>query len=204
MSNTMLTLSPEPSARWVEALEPLVLRSSLRGQPISASVTYWLDFSTLDFDKAVLMLDRIVVADDSAPIVCLVSVPTDEEAFAFLGRGARGYCHVAAAITQLKLVENTVKNGGFWLPASLMRRFMSGAGGLLSRMSDQPEVSFDDLTKRERQVAQSVSSGLSNREIAERLNISERTVKARLTTVFQKLGVRDRVQLALLMRGGTG
>ena len=85
-----------------------------------------------------------------------------------------------------------------------MRRFMSGAGGLLSRMSDQPEVSFDDLTKRERQVAQSVSSGLSNREIAERLNISERTVKARLTTVFQKLGVRDRVQLALLMRGGTG
>ena len=85
-----------------------------------------------------------------------------------------------------------------------MRRFMSGAGGLLSQMSDQPEVSFDDLTKRERQVAQSVSNGLSNREIAERLNISERTVKARLTTVFQKLGVRDRVQLALLMRGGTG
>ena len=85
-----------------------------------------------------------------------------------------------------------------------MRRFMSGAGGLVSQMSDQPEVSFDDLTKRERQVAQSVSNGLSNREIAARLNISERTVKARLTAVFQKLGVRDRVQLALLMRGGTG
>ena len=84
-----------------------------------------------------------------------------------------------------------------------MRRFMSGAGGLVSQMSDQPEVSFDDLTKRERQVAQSVSDGLSNREIAARLNISERTVKARLTAVFQKLGVRDRVQLALLMRGGT-
>ena len=84
-----------------------------------------------------------------------------------------------------------------------MRRFMSGAGGLVSQMSDQPEVSFDDLTKRERQVAQSVSNGLSNREIAARLNISERTVKARLTAVFQKLGVRDRVQLALLMRGGT-
>jgi two-component system nitrate/nitrite response regulator NarL len=203
MSNTMLTLSPEPSVRWLEALDLLELRSSLQGLRINASVTSWLDFSTLDFDQAVLMLDRIVVADESIPIVCMVSFPRDEEAFALLGRGARGYCHVAAAAPQLRLVESTVRSGGFWLPTSLMRRFMSGAGGLVSQMSDQPEVSFDDLTKRERQVAQSVSNGLNNREIAVRLNISERTVKARLTAVFQKLGVRDRVQLALLMRGGT-
>ena len=52
MSNTILTRAHEPSARWAEALEPLVLHSSLRGLSISASVTYWLDFSTLDFDKS--------------------------------------------------------------------------------------------------------------------------------------------------------
>ena len=63
-------------------------------------------------------------------------------------------------------------------------------------------AALDDLTKRERQVAQAVADGLSNREIAERLSISERTVKARLTSVFQKVDVRDRVQLALLLRGG--
>ena len=88
MSNTMLTLSPEPSVRWLEALDLLELRSSLQGLRINASVTYWLDFSTLDFDQAVLMLDRIVVADESIPIVCMVSFPRDEEAFALLGRGA--------------------------------------------------------------------------------------------------------------------
>jgi DNA-binding NarL/FixJ family response regulator len=166
-------------------------------------VTYWLDFSTLDFDQALSFIDRIVLASDAVSIVCMVPFPKDEEAFALLARGARGYCHVAAAPAQLRLVASTVKNGGFWLPASLMRRVMASAGGLVAQVSTKKPVSLDDLTKRERQVAQAVADGLSNREIAERLSISERTVKARLTSVFQKLDVRDRVQLALLLRGGT-
>ena len=202
MSNTILTLSEEPAARWVEALDPVVLRSSITGVRITSSVTYWLDFSTLDFDEALSFIDRIVVANDAVPIVCMVPFPKDEDAFALLARGARGYCHVAAAPAQLRLVANTVKNGGFWLPASLMRRVMTSAGSLVAQISTRKSVSMDELTKRERQVAQAVTDGLSNREIAERLSISERTVKARLTSVFQKMDVRDRVQLALLLRGG--
>ena len=203
MSNTILTLAKEPAARWVEALDPVVLRSSITGVRITPMVTYWLDFSTLDFDQALSFVDRIVLASDAVSIVCMVPFPKDEEAFALLARGARGYCHVAAAPAQLRLVASTVKNGGFWLPASLMRRVMASAGGLVAQVSTKKPVSLDDLTKRERQVAQAVADGLSNREIAERLSISERTVKARLTSVFQKLDVRDRVQLALLLRGGT-
>jgi two-component system nitrate/nitrite response regulator NarL len=202
MSNTILTLAPEPAARWIEALDPIVLRSSMAGVRISPTVTYWLDIATLDYDEAVSYLDRIVRSDDSVPVVCMVPFPKDEEAFALLARGARGYCHVAAAPAQLRLVATTVKNGGFWLPSSLMRRVMTSAGGLLARVSSRSGVSLDQLTKRERQVAQAVTEGLSNREIATRLSISERTVKARLTSVFQKLDVRDRVQLALLLRGG--
>lgn len=113
MSNTILTLSEEPAARWVEALDPVVLRSSITGVRITSSVTYWLDFSTLDFDEALSFIDRIVVANDAVPIVCMVPFPKDEDAFALLARGARGYCHVAAAPAQLRLVANTVKNGGF-------------------------------------------------------------------------------------------
>ena len=83
-----------------------------------------------------------------------------------------------------------------------MRRVMASADGLVAQISSSNAVSLDELTKRERQVANAVADGLSNREIAARLSISERTVKARLTSVFQKLSVRDRVQLALLLRGG--
>lgn len=202
MSNTIFTLADEPAARWVEALDPVVLRSSMRGLRISPSITYWLDLSTLDFDKALTLIDRISLANEAVPIVCMVPFPRDEEAFALLARGARGYCHVAASSAQLLVVASTVKNGGFWLPASLMRRVMSSASSLVAKIGTQKQASLDQLTKREHQVALAVSDGLSNREIAERLSISERTVKARLTSVFQKLDVRDRVQLALLLGGG--
>ena len=56
---------------------------------------------------------------------------------------------------------------------------------------------FDFLAPREREIALLVGSGANNREIAERLNITESTVKAHLTNVFAQLGVTDRTQAAL-------
>jgi len=202
VSHTVITHAKEPAVRWVDGLGTVVLRSSILGVKLTSATTYWLDFSTLEPQKALELIDRIIAIDDAIPIVCMVPFPKDEEAFALLARGARGYCHVAAAASQLRLVANTVSNGGFWLPTTLMRRVMQSAGGLVAQSVGSRSLSLEDLTKRETQVAQAVADGCSNREIAERLNISERTVKARLTSVFQKLDVRDRVQLALLMRGG--
>ena len=201
MSHTVITRAQQPAARWVDALGTVVLRSSILGVRLTPATTYWIDFSTLEVYEALELIDRIIAIDESIPIVCMVPFPKDEEAFALLARGARGYCHVAAAASQLRLVANTVGNGGFWLPTTLMRRVMQSAGGLVAKSASARSVSLEELTKREAQVAQAVADGCSNREIAERLNISERTVKARLTSVFQKLNVRDRVQLALLMRG---
>jgi len=202
VSHTVITHAKEPAVRWVDGLGAVVLRSSILGVKLTSATTYWLDFSTLEPREALELIDRIIAIDDAIPIVCMVPFPKDEEAFALLARGARGYCHIAAAASQLRLVANTVSNGGFWLPTTLMRRVMQSAGGLVAQSAGSRSLSLEDLTKRETQVAQAVADGCSNREIAERLNISERTVKARLTSVFQKLDVRDRVQLALLMRGG--
>lgn len=57
------------------------------------------------------------------------------------------------------------------------------------------------LTKRELDVAEMISQGKGNRSIAESLNISERTVKAHLTSIFRKLSVHDRLHLVLLLKG---
>ena len=62
-----------------------------------------------------------------------------------------------------------------------------------------PEQDPEQLTGRERAVADLIGLGANNAEIAKRLNMSERTVKAHLTSIFQQLNVRDRVQLALVM-----
>jgi DNA-binding NarL/FixJ family response regulator len=59
-----------------------------------------------------------------------------------------------------------------------------------------------ELTTREREVAELIAGGASNKDIAERLGITERTVKAHLTSVFQKLGLTSRLQLAVRMLAG--
>jgi DNA-binding NarL/FixJ family response regulator len=56
------------------------------------------------------------------------------------------------------------------------------------------------LTGKERQVAELVAQGMTNKEVAKLLDISDRTVKAHLTVAFEKLQVRDRIHLALLLK----
>jgi DNA-binding NarL/FixJ family response regulator len=56
---------------------------------------------------------------------------------------------------------------------------------------------FATLTERQREVAMLVGKGASNKKIANQLDITDRTVKAHLGTIFEKLGVKDRLQLAL-------
>jgi DNA-binding NarL/FixJ family response regulator len=68
---------------------------------------------------------------------------------------------------------------------------------LLSARSEQPNRSEVELTAREVEVIGLVRAGLSNKQIARRLGISERTVKAHLTSCFQRIGVQDRTQAAL-------
>jgi DNA-binding NarL/FixJ family response regulator len=57
------------------------------------------------------------------------------------------------------------------------------------------------LTARQREIVDAVLEGASNKEIASRLSISEQTVKNQLTTVYEKLGIHNRVQLSLTYRG---
>ena len=72
-----------------------------------------------------------------------------------------------------------------------------------SRVDAECGVDLDALTAREREIALQVGVGCSNKVIAQRLGITERTVKAHLGSVFGKLGVKDRLQLALLVAGRT-
>jgi DNA-binding NarL/FixJ family response regulator len=59
---------------------------------------------------------------------------------------------------------------------------------------------FSQLTKREQQIAQKVLLGQQNKMIADLLYITERTVKAHLSTIFKKLGVRNRLELTLKLQ----
>lgn len=135
-------------------------------------------------------------------VVILADEPDDAiiaDAFAL---GASGCCNTYAAPEVLRQVALVVQNGGLWIGQSLLRRLV---GSTSRAIEARAEVSADIwsalLSERESQVAKLVAGGASNKEIADQLAITERTVKAHLSAIFEKLGVRDRLQLSLRING---
>jgi two-component system nitrate/nitrite response regulator NarL len=160
----------------------------------AAMGSLWLDLSSIPAD---LKLKSVSAAASTGwPAVAMVGVPEEAEAFAILKAGAQGYCHVKAAPEQLREIALVVEHGGLWMPPQLMQRFLAVSTRVVAPfVSDVPGL--NELSARELMVAEQVARGASNREIATALEISERTVKAHITAILKKLGVRDRVQLAL-------
>ena len=139
----------------------------------------------------------------SSKIIILTSTPNDREAVSALKAGAKGYCNGGMAPSLLLKALEVVEKGEIWVGRKIIPNLLEELTSNTERQekfSALPTgVDFDSLTPRECQIAQFVGEGLSNKEIAGRLNISDRTVKAHLTSIFRKLKTFDRLRLALLM-----
>ncbi len=133
---------------------------------------------------------RIVLAD---------MTPVDAEAFAALRAGCYGYCQAAAPLETLRQVLEVVSEGGFWAGQALVQRLLATVNRLPVR--NQAADPLAVLSEREREVVLLAARGAVNKVIARELAITERTVKAHLSSAFEKLQVRDRVNLALLVNG---
>ena len=161
---------------------------------------YWIHVPAGDAAKAHVGALRVLAA--RAPCVVLADVPEDLGALECLAAGARGYCNSHADARVLKLVADVVMRGGLWVGDSLLKRMVLGVSQLAPAPSPAAAVpgAADELaalSRREREVAEAVAGGASNKDVARQLGITERTVKAHLSTIFDKLGVKDRLQLAV-------
>jgi DNA-binding NarL/FixJ family response regulator len=125
-----------------------------------------------------------------------------------LRAGARGYVHTTASPQRLVECVRAVARGETVLDASV-------TGELLHRLDDGPRPGDDGhrathglLTARQQAVAELVAEGLTNAEIAARLQVSRATVKGHITVALRRLSLRDRTQLAIHVhrstRGGNG
>ncbi|MHB8354432.1 MAG: response regulator transcription factor [Burkholderiales bacterium] len=134
-------------------------------------------------------------------LVALSDEPRDEEGLVALRAGASGYCNGYSSPVVLQQVAQTVMQGGVWLGQSLLQKLVAVTAQQAPRSAAASREWAVGLTEREQMVAQAVALGASNKEIADQLGITERTVKAHLTSAFEKLHVRDRLQLTLLVNG---
>jgi two-component system nitrate/nitrite response regulator NarL len=135
----------------------------------------------------------------SQPYIVLSDVPSDEEALSVFSAGARGYCNSHASAEVLQQVAAVVSQGGLWVGESLMQRLVSRSAEVVTPPNGARDLATV-LTQRELEVARTVVTGASNKEIARQLGITERTVKSHVGAIFEKLQVRDRLQLAMLIR----
>ena len=138
------------------------------------------------------------MAAPRCPIVVLSNVPDDDEGLSVLEAGAVGYTNALAVPEVLQQIAAVVENGGLWVGPNLLQRLISAMATNATRVNSNQ---LDKLSTREKEVAVAVATGASNKEIARQLSISERTVKAHLSAAFERLGVRDRLQLSLLING---
>ena len=159
----------------------------------------FIDIALPGFDSPadLLELHRLNVA---ARIIMLGSdVPEEMELRMFLA-GARGFCNIDIDVAKISDVFAAVERGQLWMRRSLVSRLLDemrantppdpGAKAL-------PLRSLLALTPREREIATLVGLGKSNKQIANSLAITERTVKAHLSEIFRKLSIGDRLTLAL-------
>jgi DNA-binding NarL/FixJ family response regulator len=173
----------------------------------AAQSLIWLSATDAQWSQ---VLRQILQAKPDARVVLLSGVPEPTEGLRALNDGARGYTHAYGVPALLQEVAVVIEHGGLWVGPDLLQRLVGSTNAALAAQqavskAQSPAVAtagagpnaWSLLSAREVQVARAVAAGRSNREVAAKMFISERTVKAHLGAIFEKLGVRDRLQLVL-------
>jgi DNA-binding NarL/FixJ family response regulator len=200
-----------PSARWQQAFVQglCVAAATLEASVAKLQAKQFVLWLSNDDPQWPQMLAFALQTRSDARVVLLSAAPNPVEGVAALNAGAVGYTHAYALPELLREVATVVAHGGLWTGPELLKRLVAKTHEALSvlplaetplseRALENARV-WASLSTREIQVAKAVAEGRSNREVADLLSISERTVKAHLGSVFEKLGLRDRLQLVLFV-----
>jgi len=142
-----------------------------------------------------------------ARVVILTTFDDDNYIFDALRAGALGYLLKDVSGPELAAAVREVARGGALIQPSVARKVLAEFSRLTpakpaagAAPTSAPAPLAEALSSREQEVLQGITRGLTNKEIALRLNLTEGTVKNYISVIFQKLGVQDRTQAALKAR----
>lgn len=138
----------------------------------------------------------LLAACPGVRILVLTVSETDAALLTALERGASGYLVKGISGTELLQAVRAVFAGESYISPGIAGKVLTG----FVQAPHQDAGPIAALTAREREVLRCVARGLSNRQVGERLYLSESTVKHHMTSILQKLGVTNRVAAALLLR----
>lgn len=162
--------------------------------------------STFEVDSIILILDKAIPDNDTAlfeklfkqRVMILSMTPSFSDAQKFLQLGAMGYGNAMMHEYHLQSAYQALAEGKVWLHPDFISLMISQ----IRDKNDAEEKSsthLDSLSKREQEVALMLGNGATHQEISDTLDITVRTVKAHATSIYQKLDVKDRLALSLLL-----
>ena len=188
---------------WVDAFPKAKIAAIVNPKPNKAEkatdTVFWLHMNE---DRQGWLTNAIALIQQKysgAKIAVLANAPNQAEAFYCMSLGVVAYSHAYSPAKMLTEIKTVVTNGGVWLGQDFLKRLIEVSTSLAGNQVEQVEQHLSALSKREKQVALEAAKGLSNKEIARLLKITERTVKAHLSSIFERLAVKDRLHLALIL-----
>jgi DNA-binding NarL/FixJ family response regulator len=142
---------------------------------------------------------RILTGDARVRVLILTTFDLDEYAFEALRAGASGFLLKDARPPDLVEAIRVVARGDALLAPSVTRRLLDRFAGELERGGAGAihPADLDELTPRELEVLELLAAGLSNAELAQRLVLTEATVKTHVSSILRKLDLRDRAQAVI-------
>lgn len=141
---------------------------------------------------------REIVAEGLADVLVLTTFDVDEYVFGALRAGAAGFLLKDTDADGLVDAVRTVARGDGIIAPAVTRRLIAAFAATAPSASAALRTAVEGLTPRERDVLACLGQGLSNLEIAERLDMAESTTKTHVSRILTKLGLRSRVQAAIL------
>jgi DNA-binding NarL/FixJ family response regulator len=170
-----------------------------KSQPDIALVSTRLQDGAL---AGLLLLRWLRTRDVPCHVIMLLDENNPELILEAFRNGARGVFCRTESVRELRKCMERVRDGQIWASNPQLEGIFQALTRVPSRGVNGPEATAV-LSKREEEIARLVASGLSNREIATRLGLSEHTVKNYLFRIFEKFGFSTRVELALYMLNQT-
>jgi len=140
---------------------------------------------------------KIIADSPHSRVIILTSFGEEDRVFPAIRAGAQGYLLKDIAPDDLVQAVRAAHLGQVQLHPDIARTLMLAVAAREESPSSQPAEPFEELTERELEVLRLIAGGFNNREIAEKLVISTKTVKTHVSSILGKLHLEDRTQAAI-------
>lgn len=207
MANILIySNNPQLTAEWTHVL----ISDHHVGRLLNVHNDYQADaviFDAHKLDENASLLK--VFANKNSRFLVIGSNWPEQKQINVLVHGAAGYCETSEAAKSLTRAVDCILRNDIWIRRALVPKVIGVLTGhlhgiqsdhLAPEMREKLILMADSLSDRETQVANLIRKGENNKGIAQMMNISERTVKAHLSSIFRKFEVDDRLRLAIRLK----